>query len=515
MMMRVWRSRSAFFLARATWAMPVLLATVLVPVGRAEAACMDGESAACTTSDGCPGSRSCDGRHWGECSAIDSCSPGPSHDPIGALDEVSYDPLTNDVVVRGWALDPDTTGALTVTFTTNGQARGQQVANIYRSDVGTSHPAHGPYHGFETRIAADGWGQHTVCAQALNQGQGANTQINCRFYSVEGKVSYQWGLSDVSRCVADPQQAISGLRAAGDNIGFYNPTGSDGMAYSPFNPHWQGVQRLAFGQGKHLVVSRSGSWRFYVVDMLSRNMGGGAFGPALSYFDKTVFRQENATGFDHAGGIQALGTLLAVPNEQKDAHATRIEFFDMSTPTQPNLVSTLTRGGLMSDEAGAVALTRLQDGKLLMAVGRVESYWIDFYLSLGTSPNSGWRHMYSWHRSALFSVIGNNNYGDYQNLNFVTRCGDGALFLVGMHQDGDLWGDDFADLFQVKWNGHLRSASLTKVANRHLDCDGKCNMDASGGVYVDPNGRLILYSTEHALNGPQAGEMSSANAREF
>ena len=503
-----WRSRG--------WMIPALLAAVLAPLERAEARCLEGESAACTVSPSCPGIRYCESSGWGECMPTDACSTGTEHNPLGALELVSYDRSSGDVLVRGWALDPDTTGALQVRLTTNGQSRGTPVANIYRADVGAAHPTHGPSHGFEARIAADGWGQHTVCAQAVNQGSGVDVTLGCLTYSLEGKVSEQWGLPDVSRCVPDPEQSIRGLRAVGDDTGFYNPTGSDGMAYFPGSPHWQGIQRLAFGSGNYLVASRSGSWRFYVVDMVTHaSAQGGPFGGPLSYFNKTVVRQANGAGFDHAGGIQALGTLLAVPNEQKDAHATRIEFFDVSNPPTPLLSSILFRSGLVSDEAGAVALTRLQDGKLLMAVGRVESFWIDFYVSNGTTPGSGWQHLYSWHRSALFSNISNRNYGDYQNLNFVTRCGDGALYLVGMHQDGDLWGADFVDLFRVTWNGHLRQASLLKVANRQLSCDGQCNLDASGGVYVAPNGRLLVYGTEHALSGPQAGDMSSANAREF
>ena len=47
--------------------------------------------------------------------------------------------------------------------------------------------------------------------------------------------------------------------------------------------------------------------------------------------------------------------------------------------------------------------------------------------------------------------------------------------------------------------------AIRKVANKRLFCDGNCNLDAAGGAYVDPGGRLYVYGTNHDNDGPVAG----------
>ena len=44
--------------------------------------------------------------------------------------------------------------------------------------------------------------------------------------------------------------------------------------------------------------------------------------------------------------------------------------------------------------------------------------------------------------------------------------------------------------------------AITKVANRHLVCaDGYCNLDAGAGVYVTPEGELIVYGAAFWVDG--------------
>ncbi len=96
-------------------------------------------------------------------------------------------------------------------------------------------------------------------------------------------------------------------------------------------------------------------------------------------------------------------------------------------------------------------------------------------------------------------------FGNYQNLNFVNQC-DGTLFLVATHNNLAVGlGDDFVDLFRVE-NGAGNAVRITKVAKKHVFCSyngpNHCNLDAAGGVYVDPAGQLYLYGTEHDNDGP-------------
>ncbi|MFT3772401.1 MAG: hypothetical protein QM820_43965 [Minicystis sp.] len=251
------------------------------------------------------------------------------------------------------------------------------------------------------------------------------------------------------------------------------------------------------------------------------------FGPGVNTFDFTALRVDNnpGLGFDHAGGIQALGTLLAVPNENHDTDCdicgdlpvevrTQIRFFDVSTPTSPNLLGFVGQDVLASTEAGAVALARLQNNRILMAVARTESYMLDFYVSEPNDPLA-WSHIDTWWRSEAHSTLpdGDTSVGDYQGINFVTRCSDGALFLAGTHKSGDIWGGDWVDLFRVELD--VNTSVLTKVAKRHIHCDQQCSLDAGGGLYVTPDGRLVVYATEHAVDGPVINTLPTVKMREF
>lgn len=510
-------------------ATPALLAAaaLLGPAREAAAACPDGAEMACTTADGCEGIKYCEGLRWGPCMAIEDCTAPPPNDPFGTLDVVSLDGSATGVAMYGWAIDADTFGSpIQVRVLVDGELRATLWADQYRPDVGAAYPGAGNYHGFSTALPAEAAGKHTVCVQGVNTGSTGSTKtLGCKTYQIDAKVTTTWGLSDVGRCVADPIQAIGTLPTSGASFGFTTSTSSEGLVYFFGSPHLQGITRLAFGSGQYMVVSRSGSWAYYVVNMSTQGWGGAPFGgDGVHWGDFVALRVDNDPdiGLDHAGGVQSLGTLLAVPNEN---HATddpglaledrtHIDFFDMSSPTNPQHLGILGRDTLVSTEAGAVAMARLANDRILLISGRTESNMLDFYVSAPGQP-AGWEFLDTWDESEAISGLpdGDHEFGDYQGLTLVTRCGDGALFLVGTHKAGDLWGEDWVDLYQVQLSGD--HATLTKVAKRHVDCDGNCNLDAAGGAYVAPDGRLIVYATEHAADGPVINGVRSVRARQF
>lgn len=489
-----------------------LLAFTLPATEAAAAACSEGQTKACTTPDGGPGIMTCEWPGWGECMPT---TWDPYWDPFGSVDEVSLNPSMTHVTVRGWTIDRSSfANPIQVRVTVDGQERAVQLANTYRPDVGAAYGGAGDFHGYFIQIPAEKWGHHTVCVEGINVGAGRNATIRCRSYTIEGKVTTEWGEDDVTRCVDDPVQAINTLpRSQGTDIGFYTSTSSEGLGYFFGDPHLQSIQRLAVGDGRHFIVSRSGSMAFYVVEMGSQNTEGQPFG-GIGPEDRVVHRQWSNTVYDHAGGIQTLGTLVAVPYSG-DIGAF-IKFFDMSDPANPYNVIDMWDGLSQPwNHAGAVALARLANDRIAMIVGESDSDYLNFYV--GDSGPWGWTHHYRWHESQLRTAIpGDTEFGNYQSLNFVTRCGDGALFLVGLHQNS--WtGDDWVDLFRVEvtGSGSTRGAVLTKVAKRHLICDDQCNLDASGGTYVTPDGRLIVYGTEHSATGPKLNGVRSVTARQF
>jgi hypothetical protein len=101
-------------------------------------------------------------------------------EPYGALESVARAPGSSDVLATGWAIDPDTTGAIPVQLTIDGGSPITGTANISRPDIAKTHPGTGTKHGFAVQTpAADG--EHTVCVRAVNVlGGSGTTALGCK-----------------------------------------------------------------------------------------------------------------------------------------------------------------------------------------------------------------------------------------------------------------------------------------------------------------------------------------------
>lgn len=88
------------------------------------------------------------------------------------------------VVVSGWALDPDTAASSSVRVSVGGRDVGTYTASATREDVARSFPGYGAARGF--RVGLDlGEGDHRVCVTALDRAGGdAATSLGCRSISV-------------------------------------------------------------------------------------------------------------------------------------------------------------------------------------------------------------------------------------------------------------------------------------------------------------------------------------------
>jgi hypothetical protein len=107
-------------------------------------------------------------------------APGQSAwQPMGELEAVTA--RTGDQVdVRGWAVDPDTTSPIPVHVYVDGENQGAIPSDGPRPDVATALPAWGAAHGFERAIRVT-QGVHEVCVYAINVGSPApNTRLGCR-----------------------------------------------------------------------------------------------------------------------------------------------------------------------------------------------------------------------------------------------------------------------------------------------------------------------------------------------
>jgi hypothetical protein len=98
--------------------------------------------------------------------------------PVGSFDSVTATPGT--LTVRGWAFDPDTASAASdVMITVGGTGTGTVHTDVTRSDVNRARGVTGT-HGFATALATTKTGTQSVCAVAVNVGNGADKQLACR-----------------------------------------------------------------------------------------------------------------------------------------------------------------------------------------------------------------------------------------------------------------------------------------------------------------------------------------------
>lgn len=111
------------------------------------------------------------------------------HNPFGNLEAVAPEAPTSPaslVVVRGWAIDPDTTAPVAVHVYVDGVGAGVLTADQDRPDVAAAFPGAGAAHGFAGSVPAVGHGNHTVCLYAINAGAGsANTTLGCRVVGMD------------------------------------------------------------------------------------------------------------------------------------------------------------------------------------------------------------------------------------------------------------------------------------------------------------------------------------------
>jgi hypothetical protein len=109
----------------------------------------------------------------------------PTGNPFGSLDAATL-VAPGQVRVAGWAIDPDTAGAIRVHLWANGRYLTDLAADVRRADVGSAHAMYGPDHGYATTVGLP-TGTNQLCAYAINAGPGtANTALACRTVVVPG-----------------------------------------------------------------------------------------------------------------------------------------------------------------------------------------------------------------------------------------------------------------------------------------------------------------------------------------
>jgi len=103
--------------------------------------------------------------------------------PVGNVDYVSGQ--AGQVLVKGWAWDPDTTAPVVVSVSV-GAAAATTTANVARPDVYRVYPTAGPNRGFVVTVPVLAGGTQNVCVTAANVGAGVDKRFSCRTVTLPG-----------------------------------------------------------------------------------------------------------------------------------------------------------------------------------------------------------------------------------------------------------------------------------------------------------------------------------------
>ncbi len=369
-----------------------------------------------------------------------------------------------------------------------------------------------------------------------------------------GYVAYEPG-GDYNRCVPDAGNVLQRLNARGELIGFqYSSAGY--TALDGKNWHIQGIARLPFYawdtllRGQFFAATFShprGTGVDYSSHLGMAQMGfkGGKEGKLLgsnrAYNDNwnsdiaewkvtpnpydSFFSVAGTPKFkideneNHPGGISTLGWHLVVPLQKYDAGGhgflglkggtpddsnPYVKIYDLWDPGWPVLRSTFLTSGRGTDNRAA-AITKLDNGKFLLAVMKSDPNRVEFYVSTGTDldapdvfgaddrePDKRWDHDLP---------------DGWENINFITDC-SGDLFLLGFRGGSDDYIDMYKiDLFEDGFSPDLfYDIETEKWGSKHMYCSDnsnvdQCDMKAAAGSYIDPNGQVVIYSVNYANDG--------------
>ncbi len=171
-------------------------------------------------------------------------------DPFGSTDDAvavpGYGSGAANVFVRGWGIDPDTTGSIQAhayAFKPDGTAAAWVVLNAdkQRADVGIAHPGYGDNHGYDGFIPVPGPDTYTVCVALANVGQGTSIWLPCRTVRVD---NYP-GTPQNAQATANPDGTVK--------VTWVGPASNGNSAITGFN-----IQ--AFDANGAFVAYRLCSW---------------------------------------------------------------------------------------------------------------------------------------------------------------------------------------------------------------------------------------------------------------
>jgi hypothetical protein len=295
--------------------------------------------------------------------------------------------------------------------------------------------------------------------------------------------------------------------------------------------HFQGIQR----RGKYLFVSagvaprsrNSPGSRLIVVEMGSRSTKKSwswpSYQPEQSPYDfrypdpkdRIVKVMTIDVNMWHAGGLQLMGTTLAVPIHGKlpraDRASSQVRFYNIRSNTKPKEIRALRIDDRPTKKANAVGLTTLPGGRKAAVVW--DDKTLDFYLTTSATSTT-WQRISRVSGESIPKFL-QNKYTQYQCLNLIRDTISGELFLVCFRNSSPLSpiieGRNLADIYRVALDPQNpptdanAAQTIRKVKGLHFKGDDSyCSFNAGGGLYITRSGHIFVYGTPHWLHNDNA-----------
>jgi len=210
----------------------------------------------------------------------------------------------------------------------------------------------------------------------------------------------------------------------------------------------------------------------------------------------------------HPGGCQIIGQNLAVAHYSGKTELPStawISFYDVSDPMNISETNRFYFDGTddldqvyhLGDEAQAtgVALIRLKDNRYLMFAiesRRMLKYDIGwFYISNNTDlENPQWKFIQFWHQEDL--LPNSRAFLVYENIQLITDCGTGKIFMLGFIG----WGTrNVVDVFTLDIDD--QKIVLKKVLQKEMKTrKGGASFRGGASVHITPDHEMVLYAVE-------------------
>lgn len=270
------------------------------------------------------------------------------------------------------------------------------------------------------------------------------------------------------------------------------PVGHDDLFY-----HQQGIQKLSNG-GFAVSGSAQENGYIYLTDS-SLNV--------VTVITPEFRNQENEK-YNHLGGFQVSGNILAIGLERLESRAkgtSLILFYDVADIENPIFLEHLSivRNASGKQTAGAVGLVNLNDHWIVM-VANWDAARIDMYRSSQLDLRNPYTRFdqqpaLSWESATGFAENSiDQTWGNYQNIHLFNPKGE-EIWMIGTHSKRvGLQQQNWADLYRINISDD--TLRFTKKSKKQFLAEDVLFKDGAGFFYDKALGMFEVFACERNMS---------------